>query len=377
MCELLYTKKGKVMIMPITIVVGGQFGGEGKGKVVAHLCRNRGFDIAVRCGGPNSGHTITLDGRQVVLRQVPAGVVNPSVKLFLAAGCLIDQDVLFKEIELFNLHHDRLKIDRNAVIITNDYAQKEKEAQLDSEIGSTCTGTGFAVAERVLRRKGVKLAKDVPSLAPYLAEVSKEIMSCYINENRIVVEGTQGFGLSVYHSPYYPYATSRDTTASGFLSEVGASPLAVSDIIMVLRTFPIRVGGNSGPLPKEITWKVIQRESGCPYEPKEFTSVTKKLRRVARFDVEIVKMAAVANMPTQIALMGVDYLDYANRGAVAFSQLTEKTKEFVFWVERQIGAPITLIGTGPTDSELIDMLEKCEYEQERERKGITKTVPMS
>jgi adenylosuccinate synthase len=357
--------------MPITVVVGGQYGGEGKGKTVAHLCRNRGFDVAVRCGGPNSGHTITLNGRQVVLRQVPAGVVNPRTKLLLAAGCLLDQDVLFKEIELFSLNPNRLKIDRNAVIIKKDYAQKEKEAQLDNEIGSTCTGTGFAVSKRALRKKDVKLAKDTPSLKPYLTEVSKEIMSCHISGKRIVVEGTQGFGLSVYHSPYYPYATSRDTTASGFLSEAGISPLAVSDIIMVLRTFPIRVGGKSGPLPQEITWKVIQFESRYPYEPKEFTTVTKKLRRVARFDVEIVKTAAVANMPTQIALMGVDYLDYKNKGVTSFDQLTAKTKEFVFWLEREIEAPMTLIGSGPTDSELVDRLEECEYEQKRDGERVT------
>ena len=363
--------------MPITVVVGGQYGGEGKGKVVAHLCRNRGFDVTVRCGGPNSGHTITLNGRQVVLRQVPAGVVNPCAKLFLAAGCLIDQDVLSKEIELFDLHPDRLKIDHNAVIINKDYAQKEKEAQLDSEIGSTCTGTGFAVAERALRKKDVELAKDIPSLKPYLAKVSEEIMSYYINGNQIVVEGTQGFGLSVYHSPYYPYATSRDTTASGFLSEAGISPLSVSDIVMVLRTFPIRVGGKSGPLPQEITWKVVQLGSGYPYEPQEFTTVTKRLRRVARFDVEIVKMATIANMPTQIALMGVDYLDYKNKGATSFNQLTERTKEFIFWLKRQIETQIGLIGTGPTDSELIDRFGECEYEQERDRARVTKTVPMS
>jgi adenylosuccinate synthase len=363
--------------MPITVVVGGQYGGEGKGKAVAHLCRNRRFDVAVRCGGPNSGHTITLNGRQVVLRQVPAGVVNPSTKLLLAAGCLLDQDVLFKEIELFSLNPSRLEIDRNAVIVDKDYAQREKEAQLDNDIGSTCTGTGFAVAERALRKREVRLAKDTPSLKPYLTEVSKEIMTHHKSGKRIVVEGTQGFGLSVYHSPYYPYATSRDTTASGFLSEAGISPLAVSDVVMVLRTFPIRVGGRSGPLPQEITWKVIQLESGYPYEPKEFTTVTKKLRRVARFDVEIVKMAAVANMPTQIALMGVDYIDYENRGRTSFGQLTRKAQEFVFWLEREIEARVTLIGTGPTDDELIDRMAECQYEQKRSGERVTKSVPLS
>lgn len=363
--------------MPVTVVVGGQYGGEGKGKVVAHLCRDCGFDIAVRCGGPNSGHTITFENKQVVLRQVPAGVANPTTKLLLAAGCLIDLDVLFSEIESFDLQPNRLKIDRNAAIIDRHCAVKEKEAGLDKEIGSTCTGTGVAVAERVLRKGKVRLARDIPSLKPYLVEVSEEIMSSYVSGKRIVVEGTQGFGLSIYHGPFYPYATSRDTTAAAFLSESGISPFAVSDIIVTLRTFPIRVGGNSGPLPQEISWKVIQNESGYPYEPQELTTVTKRVRRVARFDMEIARRAVTANMPTQIALMGADYLNYCNKGIKNFDELTEKTKEFVFWLERETGAWATLIGTGPTDNELIDRLEGCKNEQKRRGAEVTRRISLS
>ncbi len=250
--------------MSIVVVVGGQFGGEGKGKMTAHLCHEYGFDVAVRCGGPNSGHTITVNDEQVVLRQIPAGVVNPNTRLFLAAGCLIDLNVLLEEISSFSLTSDRLGIDYNAAIIDTKYAQEEKNNGLGVRIGSTCTGTGIAVAKRVLRVKELKQAKDVPELKPYLTDVSEEIMASHLRGEKIAIEGTQGFGLSVYHSPYYPYTTSRDTTASGFLSEVGISPLSVSDVIMVIRTFPIRVEGNSGPLPKEIDWDTIQRESGYP-----------------------------------------------------------------------------------------------------------------
>lgn len=364
--------------MPLTVVVGGQYGGEGKGKVTAHLCCRYGFDVAVRCGGPNSGHTITIDGKQVVLRQIPSGVVNPHTKLFLAAGCLVDMDVLFKEIDLFNLTSNRLKVDRNAVIIDKEYSREEKKIELNNRIGSTCTGTGIAVAKRVLRTKNLKLAKNISLLNPYLTEVSREVMTSYLCGEKIVIEGTQGFGLSVYHSPYYPYATSRDTIASGFLSEVGVSPLAVSDIIMVMRTFPIRVGGNSGPLPREIDWETVQLESGHPYKIQEFTTVTKRLRRVARFDLKIVKKAVIANMPTQIALMGVDYLDYKNKGAKHYRELTQKTKEFISWLERELKIKISFIGTGPTDYELIDRLEEWkENEQERTGEEIIKTVSMS
>jgi len=202
-------------------------------------------------------------------------------------------------------------------------------------------------------------------------------MTSYLCGEKIVIEGTQGFGLSVYHSPYYPYATSRDTIASGFLSEVGVSPLTVSDIVMVIRTFPIRVGGNSGPLPREIDWKTIQIESNYPYEIQEFTTVTNRLRRVARFDIDVVKRAAIANMPTQIALMGIDYLDHRNKGTKSFDQLTEKAKEFVFWLEHELGTHVMLIGTGPCDSELVDRLEEFENEQERSGKRAAETIPVS
>jgi len=362
--------------MSIVVVVGGQFGGEGKGKITAHLCHEYKFDVAVRCGGPNSGHTITINDEQVVLRQIPAGVVSPHTKLFLAAGCLIDLNVLFEEINLFNLTPSRLRIDFNAVIINKNYAQEERNKGFGIRLGSTCTGTGIAVAKRLHRGGGLKQAKDVPELKPYLTDASNEVMAFHLSRKRIVIEGTQGFGLSVYHSPYYPYATSRDTTASGFLSETGVSPLAVSDVIMVIRTFPIRVEGNSGPLPKEIDWKTIQRESGYPYKIQEFTTVTKRLRRVARFDLELVKKAVLANMPTHIALMGVDYLNYKNKGVRHYSKLTQKTKDFILRLEQELGVNVSFVGTGPMDYELMDRLEEEEDEQERARKGVTEKLPL-
>lgn len=327
--------------------------------------------MAVRCGGPNSGHTVTFgDGQQIVLRQIPAGIVNPNTKLFLAAGCLINLEVLFEEMKIFNLFPERLKIDKHAVIIDEEDIKKEKDSNLRNRIGSTCSGVGIAVAKRLLRKANVKLAKDIPELEAYITDVSKEIQSYNREDKDIVIEGTQGFGLSLYHSPYYPCTTSRDTTAAGFLSEVGISPLEISDIIMVIRTFPIRVEGNSGPLPKEISWKTIQGESGYPHMIEEYTSVTKRTRRVARFDLNIVKKAFEVNKPTHIALMGIDYLDYENKGKIQYSELTKKTRDFISWVEEGVGSNISFIGTGPKDNEVIDMVKVRKNDRERERKII-------
>jgi adenylosuccinate synthase len=222
----------------------------------------------------------------------------------------------------------------------------------------------------------LKLAKDIPRLQPFLADVSREVTTYHLEGKRVVIEGTQGFGLSVYHSPYYPCATSRDTTASGFASEVGVSPLFITEIVMVIRTFPIRVGGNSGPLPNEIDWEKITRESGYPHEIREFTTVTNKLRRVARFDLELVKKAIVSNMPTHIALMGVDYLDFKDKTARSYEELTPKAKEFVSWLETEIGVEISFIGTGPTDHELIDRVERWKYESHPTGRRISEAVSL-
>lgn len=129
------------------------------------------------------------------------------------------------------------------------------------------------------------------------------------NGERIIVEGTQGFGLSLLHSSHYPYVTSRDTTAAAFISEVGLSPLDVDEIIMVIRAFPIRVGGNSGNLLDEINWETITNESRSDNPIVEYTSVTKTLRRVARFNTDIVLQAIKANKPTCIVLNHLDYID--------------------------------------------------------------------
>lgn len=258
----------------------------------------------------------------------------------------------------------------------NEYGRKEKSEEFDLKIGSTCTGTGVGVAERILRKGNVLLARDIPKLKPFLTEVSSDIMSFHLQGKRIIVEGTQGFGLSLYHSPYYPY-TSRDTTAAAFLSEIGISPKAVSDIFMVVRTFPIRVGGNSGPLPNEITWDTIRMESGYPYDIQEFTTVTKRLRRVARFDREIVEKAAIANMPTHIALMGIDYLGYKNRRAKCYSELTEIAKEFLSKLAFELKIPVSLIGNGPCDFDLIDRIGSVENEQEGSRERTLGKVALS
>jgi adenylosuccinate synthase len=339
--------------MPVTVVVGGQFGSEGKGKICAHLATTDNVDYMVRCGGPNSGHTVYLDENRYQLRQVPAGFVNPNTRLLVAPGALINPQVFLQEVKLCSLDPSRIGIDQNAGVIEQEDIDNERDLELNGRLGSTGAGIGSAVSRRALRASDFRLAKDHPDLKPFVTSVSYELAAAARSELSVVVEGTQGFGLSLYHADEWPYRTSRDTTAHSFLSEVG---IGVRDfeVIMAVRTYPIRVAGNSGPLPKEVTWDDVQRKSEYPYSVEEFTTTTNRLRRVAEFDWAVVKQAVFANAPTQLALHGADYLDYANYGVTEWAGLTEETRRFVAEVEDRTRTPVVFVGTGPTNAELVD-----------------------
>jgi adenylosuccinate synthase len=340
--------------MPLTVIVGGQYGSEGKGKVTSYLALRDNVDIVVRCGGPNSGHTVDVNGQRYELRSLPSGFINPGTRLLLAAGCLINPEILLTEIKSTGIDPRRVGVDRNAGIISPSEGEEEGKLHLRDRLGSTLSGTGIGVSNRVLRNPAFKLAKDIPELQEFLTDVSAEVNAVLDKSGKVLVEGTQGFGLSVYHSPHYPYATSRDTTASGFLSEVGISPCLVTGIVMAVRTYPIRVAGNSGPLRDEITWEEVRRRSGYPTDIREFTTTTRKLRRVGLFDLELVQRAAMVNRPTKIALHGADYLTYKNKTVSCFADLEPSAHDFTRRLEKQLGLSVSFIGTGPSNEELID-----------------------
>lgn len=339
--------------MPLTVVVGAQFGGEGKGKIVSNLSINDDVDIVVRCGGPNSGHTVDRQGFRVGLRMLPAGFVNEKTQLMLAAGSLVNQRILFDEIKNCNVNPSRLTIDQNACIVLDDYSKDELDRGLRKRISSTASGTGIAVAKRALRDPEVQLVKDVDTLASFAGDVSFRVNQALDEGKTVVVEGTQGYGLSLYHSANYPYCTSRDTTVSGFLSEVGLAPSLVDEVIMAVRTFPIRVEGESGPLTNEISWQELRTKSNYPYPISETTTATGRTRRVGLFDIELVSKAARINRPTQLALHGVDYLSYKDKGQVTFGNLSPQTIKFIDSLEQSLNIPVRFVGTGPKDEEII------------------------
>lgn len=352
--------------MSLWVVVGGQFGSEGKGKISAFITQQEGIDICVRCGGPNSGHSFVDEtGTYRTLRQLPTGFIRHQTKLLLPAGALIDVEVLRSEIELLKLNPARLGIDRNCMVIEQQDRENERSLRMQERLSSTLTGVGSAVARRTLRTPDVHLLQHVleehPWLKQYVVDVSDEVNAALDREKKVLIEGTQGSGLSVYHSEFYPKATSRDTNAAGFVSEVGVSPLRVTEIVLVFRTFPIRVAGSqAGPLLDEISWEEIQQESRYPTPLHEYTTVTKKLRRVGRFDVQQAKNALRLNHPTRLALNFVDYLSYLNREARDRDQFTSSSERFISDLEQALGKPFSYYGVGPKLNETLAAENICE-----------------
>ncbi len=339
--------------MGVTVVVGGQYGSEGKGKVVALTAARHKEPWVVRCGGPNSGHSVTIGGKQVVLRQVPAAVGHPNALLLLSAGCAIDEQVLLSEVRGLGLPKERIVVDQRAVLIDN--ADREAEKDISERIASTGYGTGAALIRRMTRRSDVRLAIHSEVLRSHvrIESVAPLLHNRIDDDGQIIVEGTQGFGLSLLHGTHYPFVTARDTTAAGFAAEAGLSPRQINDITLVIRTFPIRVGGKSGSFDNEISWEEVRRLGEAPETQVEYTSVTHKVRRVARFNMDLVAMACQYNRPTALAVMGLDRLHYENAGASRVEELTDPAMEFISRLESVLHVPVSVVGTGFQTSEAI------------------------
>lgn len=332
--------------MPITIVVGGQFGSEGKGKIAHWLANKQNARIAVRVGGANSGHTAYSEADKYILRQLPTPVLHHGTIAVIAAGAYINLEVLLAEMSELGLDSSRVWIHPEAVMVDDSMCREEIRLRLVERIGSTGQGVGAAVAARALRDPRIVFARDVPALSSCIrADLPYLLDRALRSGARILLEGTQGFGLSLLHGQHYPFCTSRDTTAAGVLSEAGLSPLDVDCVVLVIRAFPIRVAGNSGPLLRETSWKSVTQEAGGKLDICEHTTVTQRVRRVARFHPDIVLRAVEVNHPTHVCLNHADYWDSSAYESLAVSRFIA---DQVHHVERKIGCHVDLLGTGPS-----------------------------
>ncbi|QZH73955.1 MAG: adenylosuccinate synthetase [Erythrobacter sp.] len=335
----------------VDVIVGGQYGSEGKGNVCASIASR--YDGLLRIGGPNAGHRVADPSYKYV--QLPSGSMsNMGSQIIIAAGSTVWLPQLMLEILDHGLTGERLTIDPQVMVIDDDDRRIEGgsgEGDALTAIATTKQGVGAAVARKVLNRgkplfgSPVILARDVPQLERFVRP-ARVVVDRLLREGKpILVEGTQGTELSIHHGRY-PHVTSRETTSSGCISDAGIPPGAVRDVIMVLRTYPIRVGGPSGPMGREIDFATVSGRCGLPVDEiarTERGTVSNRERRIAEFDWGRLRREAELNGATCIALTFADYIDCANRDASCFGDLSAETQDFIRKVERVAGVPVTLV----------------------------------
>ena len=331
-------------IVPCTVIAGGFWGDEGKGKIISYLALKEPLDFCVRTGSVNAAHTIWFKGKRYALHMVPGGFVNEKCRLLIGAGSNVDVKQFFEEVETTNVKN-HIGVDSQASIIEEKHSIQDKaSAHLKQVVGTTGRGVGPAIEERV--RRTAKLARDILELKPYLADVSAEINDAIHEGKKVLLEGTQGLMLSLFHGAY-PYVTGRDTSASAICSEAGVGPTRIDEVLVVLKSFMTRVG--AGPLPGEISKEEAQKRGWF-----ETAAGTGRDRRSAPFSFELAKKAVTINGATQIAITKLDCVFPACQGAKTYNELPSEAKTFINDVEKRAGVPVALIGTGPEALDIVD-----------------------
>ncbi len=330
--------------MTSTVVVGGFFGDEGKGKIISYLAIKDNPKIIVRGGaGPNAGHTIRDGDKVYKVRMLPSGFLNKNAKVMIGPGVVINPDVLNKEIQDFDVS-GRAFIDKHCGIIEETHLLRDSKGDLKEKIGSTGSGTGPANADRAMRI--LKLAKDFDSLSSLIVDVPLEVNSALAANENVLVEGTQGTFLSLWHGTY-PFVTSKDVTASGICADIGLGPTKVDEVIVVFKSYVTRVG--TGPLDKELSLEEAEKKGWS-----EFGTVTGRQRRAADFDFDLARRAIMLNGATQISITKLDVLFPDCAGKTSFNDLFDDAKAFIKNIEEKLNTPVTIIGTGPSVNDVID-----------------------
>ena len=331
--------------MGSTVVIGGFFGDEGKGKIISYLALHDKPSIVVRGGaGPNAGHTIKDGDKIYKVRMLPSGFLNKDAKVMVGPGVVVNPSVLLKEINDFDVE-GRAFLDYNCGIIEESHKEADSQGRLKEKIGSTGSGTGPANAERAMRT--LKMAKEIDELESYLTDVPLEVNSALDRNENVLIEGTQGTHLSLWHGTY-PFVTTKDVTASGICADVGIGPKKVDDVIVVFKAYLTRVG--TGPMPGELS---AEETSAKGWE--EFGTVTGRLRRAAEFDFGLAKRAVMLSSANQISITKLDVRFPNCAGITSYDELEEDAKSFIKKIEKELGVKVTLIGTGPSVNDVIDL----------------------
>ncbi len=332
--------------MAADLIVGIQWGDEGKGKIVDLLAQQ--YDIVCRYqGGHNAGHTIVVDGKTIALHLIPSGILNPKATNIIGNGVVVSPEALLKEMEQFEDLEGRLLISDKAHLIFKYHEQIDKAKERlrgKNAIGTTGRGIGPAYSDKV-SRQGHRIGelKDIDTLlakimdyfkaneayfkalgiTPPKEEELKEELELYrrkllpfvidatnylweimeLGEHRILLEGAQGTMLDIDHGTY-PYVTSSNTIAAGACTGLGLSPKDIGKVTGIAKAYCTRVG--NGPFPTEELGPLGDRlrEQG-----HEFGTTTGRPRRCGWFDAVAAKYACRLNGCDEMALMKLDVLD--------------------------------------------------------------------
>lgn len=293
---------------PIQIIQGGQYGSESKGSIAAYYAIRDNIDFAVRTGATNAGHVVVYGGERCTMQQLPCGWVNPKTALVVGAGALVDLDILAREIAQIQevTGYDprpRVYIDARAYIHRREHQERSAASGRHHAMGATGKGCSEALIDRVRERGAAATglsSSDVLNTIGHnrgdgrlrgvnIADTERLLNNAWDQGARIQLEGTQGQLLDLALGPY-PYTTHKQTGPAQWMVEAGLSPSLPVQVILVVRTFPIRVAGNSGPMPNEITWPMLARE------------INQRLEQVG--DVPLIAESALANFEDALVKVG-------------------------------------------------------------------------
>ena len=248
----------------------------------------------------------------------------------------------------------RIGVDYQCPIVEERHKMQEKNSEhLSKKVGSTKSGVGACNAERALRM--VRLARQIQQLQPYTCDTVSEIHEALSKNRSIMVEGTQGTFLSLYHGTY-PYVTSKDVTASQACADVGIGPTQVNDVVVIFKSYVTRVG--EGPLDGQLDRNEVLKRGWM-----EHGTVTGRERRAAPFDFKLAKRAVELNGATQIALTKIDVLFPETKGKRDLTELSKEARQFISKVEAETTIPVSLIGTGPSEQDMIDLRTSTKIKQ--------------
>lgn len=311
------------------VVIGAQWGDEGKGKIVDYLAEDAKYVVRY-AGGPNAGHTIVVDGKQYALHQVPSGILYSDKKVFLGSGMVIDAEALFDELQMLKENgidwEGRVFISDRAHLILPRYRRmdKERDASRKRPIGTTGRGMGIAYAEKA-HRDGVRLADlDWQEKMSQFDGEDKEYLDKYrdrllnmrvnmaaemykVKNENVLFEGAQGAMLDL-DSGTYPYVSSGASCAAGAASGCGIGPHDLDSIVGVFKAYETRVG--NGPMPSEFNSE--SEGELCQYvrdTGREYGVTTGRARRCGYLDLVALRYACRVNSLDGLVLTHLDIYD--------------------------------------------------------------------